>query len=49
MNIFTTINVVEQLVGMFIQYEPALEKDVKDILNIIDTIRNKLAQIEGQH
>lgn len=48
MNIFTTITLVETLVKLFIEYEPSLDKDVKDILSIIDNIRNKLAEIEKQ-
>lgn len=47
-NIFTTITLVETLVQLFVQYEPALEKDVEDILRIIKQIRDKLAEIEKQ-
>lgn len=46
MNILTTITLVETLVKMFIEYEPALEKDVQDILKIIQKIRDQLAQTE---
>lgn len=48
MNIFTTISMVESLMELAIQYEPAIEKDIKDILAIVDRIRNSLAQAEGK-
>lgn len=48
MNIFTTISMVESLMQLVIEYEPAIEKDVKDILVIVDRIRNSLAQTEGK-
>jgi hypothetical protein len=44
MNIFTTISLVQTLVSAFQQYEPALAKDVQDILLILNQIRNKLPQ-----
>lgn len=47
-NIFTTVNEVETLVQLFIQYQPELEKDIQDILRIVKIIRDKLAEIEKQ-
>jgi hypothetical protein len=44
MNIFTTISMVEELLQLAIKYEPQLEADVKDILAIVDRIRNSLVQ-----
>lgn len=37
----------ESLMHLAIEYEPAIEKDIKDILAIIDRIRNSLAAQEG--
>jgi hypothetical protein len=48
MNIFTTIAMVETMVSAFEQYEPALAKDVQDIVLILNKVRNKLAQSQGQ-
>jgi hypothetical protein len=47
MNLFTTIGMVESLLHLAIEYEPQIEKDVKDILAIVDRIRNSLATQEG--
>lgn len=47
-NIFTTVNEVETLIQLFIQYQPELEKDIQDILRISKQIRDKLAEIEKQ-
>lgn len=48
MNIFTTISLVESLLQLAIEYEPRIEKDIKDILTIVEGVRNTLAQEEGQ-
>ena len=47
MSIFTTIDVIMHLINLLVQYEPALEKDVKDILAIIHKIRGQVASDEG--
>jgi hypothetical protein len=47
MSVLSLIPVAIHLINLFVQYEPALEKDVKDILAIIDRIRNSVAKDEG--
>lgn len=48
MNIFTALSMAESLMQLAIEYEPQIEKDIKDILAIVDRIRNSLAQTEGK-
>jgi len=48
MNVFTLIPVLMNLLNLFVQYEPALEKDVKDILAIVAKMRNSVAASEAK-
>ena len=47
MNIFTTISMVEELLQLAIKYEPQIEKDINDILAIVNRVRNDLAAKAG--
>jgi predicted ATP-grasp superfamily ATP-dependent carboligase len=48
MNIFTTIEVVMNLLNLLVQVEPQLEKDVKDILRLIHEMRDNIQKSEGK-
>lgn len=44
MSYLSLIPVLMHLLQLFVEYEPELEKDVKDIMAIVDRMRNRVAQ-----
>lgn len=40
---FGTINLLVTVLDLIVENEPALKKDVEDILKIVDGMRNKVA------
>ena len=44
MPIFSTIETIMALVNLLVKYEPALEKDVRDILAIVHRIRDGVVE-----